>query len=65
MPKFNGGEVLKRIRKINPEVKAIFMSGYAADFLCNEDMIGEGTLFLAKPAMMKDLLIRVREVLAA
>jgi PAS domain S-box-containing protein len=65
MPKFNGGEVLKRMREINPEVKAIFMSGYAADFLCNEDMIGESTLFLAKPAMMKDLLIRVREVLAA
>lgn len=68
MPEMNGSELARRARKELPELKVIFMSGYAGDTVARFG-IGEageaGRYFLQKPVTPSDLAIRVREVLAA
>ena len=65
MPRLNGREVYKRIREIKPDAKVIFMSGYTADIIRKEEIVGEGLKVLTKPAMLKELLVTIREELGA
>jgi hypothetical protein len=63
MPKKNGKEVLDDIRKMRPDIKAIFMSGYTTDVIGNKGLATEDVEFLPKPLSAEDLLKKVREVL--
>jgi CheY-like chemotaxis protein len=63
MPKKNGREMLDEIKKIKPGIKAVFISGYAADVMQKKGMFEEGTEFITKPFKKNDLLQKVREVL--
>lgn len=63
MPKKNGKEACDEIRKIRPDVKVIFTSGYTADILHKKGIIEEGVNFLSKPISTNDLIRKVREVL--
>jgi CheY-like chemotaxis protein len=65
MPRKNGKAALREIRVIRPDVKAIFMSGYAADIIREKDLMEENMVLLNKPILPQDLLRRVREVLDA
>ena len=62
MPKKNGKEAYEAIRKIKPEVKTLFISGYPADII-DEQAIIEGLNFIRKPVSPEELLFKVREVL--
>jgi hypothetical protein len=46
-------------------MKALFMSGYAADVLREKDGIAEDVPLLTKPIVPDDLLRKIREVLDA
>jgi two-component system cell cycle sensor histidine kinase/response regulator CckA len=59
MPKMNGKELVIRIRKIVPELKVIFMSGYSEQTVA--DM--EGADFLQKPFSCRQLSMKVWSVL--
>ncbi len=59
MPVMNGREVARRILQFRPEVRVLFMSGYAEDVV-----IDDGLHFIPKPFEAPDLLRKVREVLA-
>ncbi len=63
MPRKNGREMLDEIKKIKPGIKAVFISGYAADVMQNKGVFEEGTQFLVKPFKKEDLLRIVRQVL--
>lgn len=63
MPGMNGREVLDEIRRTAPNVKAIFMSGYAGDILFAKGIRDEGVEFMQKPISVPDLLSRIRQVL--
>jgi PAS domain S-box-containing protein len=63
MPKRNGREVYDEIRKIRPEVRVIFVSGYPADFIATKGIIEEGLNFIAKPLPPNQLLKKIREML--
>jgi PAS domain S-box-containing protein len=63
MPKKNGREAYEEIRKIRPEIKTIFASGYTADVVHKEGVLAEGAEFLLKPISPKDLVRKVRETL--
>jgi len=63
MPKKNGKEAYEEIRKIRPDVKVIFTSGYTADILNKKGILEEGINFLSKPISTNDLIRKVREVL--
>jgi len=62
MPKKNGKEAYDAIRKIKPEIKAIFISGYSAEII-DEQAILEGLNFIGKPVSPEELLFSLREVL--
>ncbi len=62
MPEMDGPTLLKTLRKTNPELKIIFISGYAEDALksLEED---EEFSFLPKPFQLKELVATVKEAI--
>ncbi|MFH0729847.1 MAG: response regulator [Pseudomonadota bacterium] len=63
MPEMNGRVLAERIMAIRPAIKCLFMSGYTADVIAHHGVLNEGVRFIQKPFAMKDLSIRVREVI--
>ncbi|MEK6725041.1 MAG: ATP-binding protein [Deltaproteobacteria bacterium] len=61
MPKMGGREAFEEMRKIRPDLRVIFMSGYAPDRA--KGIIDEGLDFVSKPVSPTDFLRKVREVL--
>ena len=63
MPRKNGKAALAEIRAARTGMKALFMSGYAAEVLREKDGIAEDVPLLSKPIVPDDLLRTVRQVL--
>ncbi|HBG93708.1 MAG: hypothetical protein A3J81_03635 [Nitrospirae bacterium RIFOXYB2_FULL_43_5] len=66
MPKMSGEEACEIIKKIKPEMKVLFSSGYPADFLSRRSITGitKGELnFIMKPILPTELLKKLRELL--
>lgn len=61
MPKKGGREVYKEMKKIRPDIKVIFISGYAADEI--KGALENGMDFISKPFSPSDFLRKVREVI--
>jgi CheY-like chemotaxis protein len=64
MPHLGGAEAYKEIRKMNPDIRALFMSGYAADTLPASTLSDERVAFIPKPVSQKKLLRAIREALS-
>lgn len=64
MPGMNGRDLAERIRSVRPEMKCLFTSGYTADIIAHHGVLDEGVQFIQKPCSIKELAIKVREVLA-
>jgi two-component system cell cycle sensor histidine kinase/response regulator CckA len=63
MPRMDGPTLVKEIRSREPEIKVIFISGYAEDaFRKRLDEPGN-THFLQKPFSLKQLAGKVKEVM--
>ena len=65
MPGMNGAELHKGLLKKRPELKALFMSGYAADVIGLGGILEDGMSFLQKPFRIERLVRTVRAVLDA
>jgi response regulator RpfG family c-di-GMP phosphodiesterase len=63
MPKKSGKEVYEEIKRLKPNTKFIFLSGYTADRIDKESLTSEGVSLIFKPVPPMDLLRKVREVL--
>jgi PAS domain S-box-containing protein len=63
MPKKNGKEVYNEIKKVRPDIKHIFSSGYDADIIHKKGIVEEGLNFISKPISPNVFLKKVREVL--
>jgi PAS domain S-box-containing protein len=63
MSKKNGKEAYDEIRKIKPEIKVLFMSGYPKHYNNNKIIIEEELPFIPKPVSPTGILKKVREVL--
>ncbi len=63
MPKKNGKEVYDEIKKIRPDIKAIFTSGYNAEIIHKKGILEKGLGFITKPFLPQELLKKVREFL--
>jgi two-component system, cell cycle sensor histidine kinase and response regulator CckA len=64
MPEMDGPTLLKEMRRRNPEVKIIFVSGYAEDAFEKNLPEGGQFAFLAKPFTLKQLVAAVKETIA-
>ncbi len=63
MPGMNGKEVYKEITALSPNMRSIFMSGYAEDIFTKDGIPVHEEDFLQKPVKPSELLNKVREVL--
>jgi len=64
MPKMNGKEAYEEIKKIKPDIKALFMSGYDNNIINRTGIFDVGRVnLISKPVSPQMLLIKVREVL--
>ena len=63
MPGINGRSAFDEIRKINPDVKVIFTSGYLSEMMKISDIIEEELNFISKPVAPDELLTKIREVI--
>jgi two-component system, cell cycle sensor histidine kinase and response regulator CckA len=64
MPEMDGPTLLKEMRKANPDLKIIFVSGYAEDAFEKNLPEGQQFAFLAKPFTLKQLVAAVKETIA-
>ncbi len=65
MPKKNGREVYEEIRRLRPDIRVLFTSGYTAELVGEKDIIPGEVSFISKPCTPNDLLRKIREVLDA
>jgi two-component system, cell cycle sensor histidine kinase and response regulator CckA len=63
MPGMEGPELVNEMRKRMPELRVIFISGYAEESFRNAPDRPEDCLFLPKPFSLKQLTSKVKEVL--
>jgi PAS domain S-box-containing protein len=62
MPRKNGKEAYEEIKKCEPNIRAIMISGYTSDTLQKNGVIEEGLPFFSKPILPEQLLHKVRDV---
>ncbi|MFN3847057.1 MAG: ATP-binding protein [Paracoccaceae bacterium] len=60
MPGMDGPSWVKQAREARPDVRVVFMSGYAEDCLSEEQGRVPNSVFLAKPFSLNDLAITVQ-----
>jgi two-component system cell cycle sensor histidine kinase/response regulator CckA len=65
MPEMDGPTLLRSMRKRNPNLKIIFVSGYAEDAFAKSLEENEKFDFLAKPFALSALVAKVKETMAA
>ena len=63
MPDMNGWELHQWISLLNPGIKTLFVSGYPANTLPQQEAPGSDRAFLQKPFSRSELLARVRQLL--
>jgi CheY-like chemotaxis protein len=63
MPFMGGSEAYEALKKINPDVKVLLLSGYSIDGVATEILELGADAFIQKPFNMKELSGKMREVL--
>jgi CheY-like chemotaxis protein len=64
LPAMSGKEVARRLREARPDLKVLFMSGYAEEQVVHRGVVEEDVFFLAKPFTPAALADKVRAVLS-
>jgi CheY-like chemotaxis protein len=63
MPQMSGRELAQRLTQLRPEIKVLYMSGYAEDVLFRQGVLDASLTFLQKPFRQYELTAKVRQVL--
>jgi two-component system, cell cycle sensor histidine kinase and response regulator CckA len=64
MPQMDGPALIREVRRIDPDIKVIFISGYTEDAFRQRLGSDSDIHFLAKPFSLKQLAIKVKDVIA-
>jgi two-component system cell cycle response regulator CpdR len=65
MPKMDGIELARRAAELDPDLKIMFITGFAAVVLNNDTAAPKDARVLSKPFHLKDLVREVERLLAA
>lgn len=65
MPNMDGPTMVRHVKQLKPDLRVIFMSGYAEEAFRRNDQSSEDIHFLPKPFGLKQLAAKVKEVLSA
>ncbi len=63
MPVMGGKELYDKMLTFNPNLKAVFMSGYTENAIAHHGVLDKGVNFIQKPFIQKKLVQKVRQVL--
>lgn len=63
MPSMNGRDLSKKILKLYPDMKCLFMSGYTANVIAHRGVLDEGVNFISKPFSRQELSLKLRDTL--
>ncbi len=63
MPDMGGSELAKKLEKLKPKMKVLYISGYTDNTIVHHGVLDEGVAFLQKPFSSQGLAQKVREVL--
>jgi two-component system cell cycle sensor histidine kinase/response regulator CckA len=63
MPGINGPELARRIKTLSPDVKVLFMSGYADQAIFQSGILDEKACFIQKPFSARNLVEKIQEVI--
>lgn len=64
MPGMNGKDLAERVHALCPNLQILFMSGYSVNMITSQGVLDESVNFIEKPFSMKDLGVKVAEVLS-
>ena len=59
----NGRRVAEEARKLNPDIKVLYMSGYTENAIVHHGRLDPGVQFIQKPFRKQDLALKVRQAL--
>ena len=65
MPSMNGRELARRVKELRPEIRVLYMSGYAADGMADRGVPEPGALLILKPFSQEALARKLREALGS
>ncbi|MGA2856179.1 MAG: response regulator [Candidatus Sulfotelmatobacter sp.] len=63
MPHMSGGQLAKELKRLRPETRLLFVSGYAGQTVLEHNVFDLETDFLQKPFSLKQLSSKIREAL--
>jgi CheY-like chemotaxis protein len=63
MPEMTGPDLAHHLRQRYPDLKCLFISGYASDDISHQRVYAEGTYYLQKPFVMNDLAFKIKTIL--
>ncbi|MCD4656878.1 MAG: PAS domain S-box protein, partial [Planctomycetes bacterium] len=63
MPGMSGKMLVENLRKINSQLRVLFMSGYTDNAIAHHGVLDEGTHFIQKPFMVKELVKKINSTL--
>lgn len=55
MPGIGGAELARRAGPVRPDLRVLFMSGYAAELVASHGILEDAVHFLPKPFTLKEL----------
>ena len=63
MPGMSGTELYTRIKKINPDIKILYMSGYNEEIVDQHNILKDQNSFIQKPFTLTELQKKIQTVL--
>ena len=63
MPELNGRDLADRLQSLCPDLKVLFMSGYASDVIVTRGVLNKDVNLIQKPFSISELAAKVRETL--
>jgi two-component system cell cycle sensor histidine kinase/response regulator CckA len=63
MPRLNGFQLWEQVRAAHPEIKFMFITGFAEQFRELRELIKYGATILEKPFLPSELLYKVEDTL--
>jgi PAS domain S-box-containing protein len=65
MPRMHGKDVSERLAVVRPEMRTLFMSGYADDHIIDRGLLDARMSFIQKPFALSELIAKIRTTVGA
>ncbi|MCF8027990.1 MAG: response regulator [Desulfobacteraceae bacterium] len=61
MPEMNGRQLFRQLSACDPEIRALYMSGYTSGVIAQHGVLEKGVQFIQKPFSIRELASKVRK----